>query len=1062
MHRLVVKHRFLHRVAAKLQFHGVTAVDFRLFLSERRAVSECSEYRARDSPRRLLNAVGHSLHRIGCRSLRCRDVLGDRIVRGILDSLDRRSNFAAALVRCLFKCIRNASDIVSGDLLRRLLDIFGRVRDRFLSGLGCLGKCLLNRLGRIRDRFLNCLRSFRCSLLNGLGYLVECFLKRFRRIRNHFFCCLGRLRCGLLNGLGNLVECFLYRLGCIRDCFFNCLRSFRCGLLDGLGDLVERFLYRLGNLFGRRLGNLRDLLFHNLRCRFRRLLNRLLFPASEQGGDQEIIVASGRLRFLCRSFFLLYFLRCRLALRRCGFRHGLGLGRLGCCLAVSSGEQCREDIGIGRCAVLLDRLLGFCCLRDFLNRLRCLFRNLGNFFGRLFRNLGNFLSCLSDLFRHRLDNLFRRCLCRFRNDLRSFLRNLGNFLGRLGNLFRHRLCDLFHSLGDLRRCRLKDRFGLFQCLSGRCKFFHRLFDRCELFRSLSSRFFDNLVERYELLRLRLDQCLLRYRCERFRDRLLGDRLIRCCRLNLGRDLRSLDARLAVHTERLDIVGQLRRRLKQPSVHLRHAHIILREGRDVLLVLLQTVGNVLFPVALLVNHLALVHDGLGVVILVSQSRAEYEEHHEPEPKKHQAGFLVLQHIDLYDVKCREHAYHKRCHGEAHSDDREHTHFSAVHQFLIAIGDDLFLEHLLQAASGNRRNRNRKHRIFRDDLLGSLANTVGASAPALLGKCRCTRVVLLRGLLLHLVEHRLATVFRGKCCRCSGGSRGTCGSLRRLLRGFLHRVGNLVNGLRGVGLGFLNRLRDIVLNIVFYIINGSLRFLDRFSRDFLGFRDGLFRNGLDNRFLDRRLRNNRLRYIGRTAVRRCVSVVRADGIRLLDRISRAVQQTALSEKLCERLLLRRCLLLGSLVLDHLNTRLRRDRTGHLFFRVRCVLALADLTDKIHLLLERRTVLGHLGDLPVGLLRRIELVELERIGCGLGSFLDHFRNGLFIRSACGILLRIVIRRTDQRPVDRLAVGFLLRCPALLAGSATLRLAVAGSLLRVVVLKRTRIGLVGSGQGT
>ena len=77
----------------------------------------------------------------------------------------------------------------------------------------------------------------------------------------------------------------------------------------------------------------------------------------------------------------------------------------------------------------------------------------------------------------------------------------------------------------------------------------------------------------------------------------------------------------MHAERLDVVRQLRSGFQEPPVHLRHAHIILRKSRDVLLVLLKTVRNIFFPVALLVNNLAFGHDRLGVVVLVSQPCAE---------------------------------------------------------------------------------------------------------------------------------------------------------------------------------------------------------------------------------------------------------------------------------------------------------------------------------------------------------------------------------------------------------------------------------------------------------
>ena len=474
---------------------------------------------------------------------------------------------------------------------------------------------------------------------------------------------------------------------------------------------------------------------------------------------------------------------------------------------------------------------------------------------------------------------------------------------------------------------------------------------------------------------------------------------------------------------------------------------MRESRDIFLVLFKTVRNVLFPVALLVNNLALAHDGLRIIILVGQSRAEDKEHYKSEAEHHETCIFILEEINLHDVKCREHSDHQRRYRQAHSDDSEHADLPAVHQLLITIGDDLFLENLLQEASGHRRHRYGKYGILCSDLLGCLAGSVRFAALALCGKCGCALVSSIFGsalLLLKLIVHGLATGL-GKCCGCRTGCCSCCrsrNSLRRFARAIRRCCGCFRCRLRGLCHG-LCRIRDT--GYFFSRVCGAghlFRCTGNFLSNLFGRCSQVRRTGCQvtalffiidieptaehfgNRTVGRLLRRCLHRSVKEAVVRRSVCDLRLAGIRLLDRIFRAVQQAALRKQLSQRLLLTGIFLFGSLVLDNLNRGFsgnRRRRHGNispLFLRCelgffgRLVLALADLADKVHFLLKGRTVGSHLGNPAIGFVNRLGTVKYFS-----NRLLNRrFRLSDLLRSL--VLLRSLLRRTEKCPVDSLAV--------------------------------------------
>ena len=519
---------------------------------------------------------------------------------------------------------------------------------------------------------------------------------------------------------------------------------------------------------------------------------------------------------------------------------------------------------------------------------------------------------------------------------------------------------------------------------------------------------------------------------------------------------------------------------------------MRESRDIFLVLFKTVRNVLFPVALLVNNLALAHDGLRIIILVGQSRAEDKEHYKSEPEHHETCIFILEEIDLHDVKCREHSDHQRRNRQAHSDDSEHADLPAVHQLLVTIGDDLFLENLLQAASGHRRHRYGKYGILRSDLLGCLAGSVRFAALALRGKCGRALVSSIFGsalLLLKLIVHGLATGL-GKCCGCRTGCCSCCRScngLRRFARGIRRCCGCFRCRLRGLCHG-LCRICDT--GYFFRRVCGAghlFRCTGNFLRNLFGrccqvrstgclFRALFFIIDIEpaaehfgNRTVGRLRRRRLHRSVKEAVVRRSVGDLRLAGIRLLDRVFRAVQQAALCKQLSKRLLLTGIFLFGSLVLNNLNRgfsgNLRRTHgnvfsrflraepgslgflhinsglLGHLrisrgFLR-RLLSALADLADKVHFLFKGRTVGSHLGNPAIGFVNRLGTVKY------LGNRLlnRRFRLSDLLRSL--VLLRSLLRRTEKCPVDCLAVRLRFRSAGLLACGLVIRISLAGSFL-------------------
>ena len=357
-----------------------------------------------------------------------------------------------------------------------------------------------------------------------------------------------------------------------------------------------------------------------------------------------------------------------------------------------------------------------------------------------------------------------------------------------------------------------------------------------------------------------------------------------------------------------------------------------------------------------NNLALRHDRLGVVILVGQPRPEDQEHHQTEAEHHQTCLLVLQHIDLHDIEGRKHADHHCSYREAHTDDGEDAHFPSIHKFLIAVGDDLFLKHLLQTASGHRGDGNRKDRLVSGNLLRCLAGAFLRSL-ALCGKCGRSAFIRFRRRLLKLFVYGLATGFCGKCCGCStcrcSGCRGSSNFLRRIdCR--VSCAGGLLRGLDcRIGCSF-RRIRDRRRNI-------------RFRR--------LFYNGIVRLFPLRFRCFQRHCFLHRFHIRSIDGFVSLDGIRLCDRVLRAIQKASLRKELCECLLLcRRIVLRRRRVLYDLHaglcgkymflSRLLRSCTvpPGIRFRIVPVFSLTDLADEVHLFLKRRSVRRHLGDAAV----------------------------------------------------------------------------------------------------
>ena len=358
-----------------------------------------------------------------------------------------------------------------------------------------------------------------------------------------------------------------------------------------------------------------------------------------------------------------------------------------------------------------------------------------------------------------------------------------------------------------------------------------------------------------------------------------------------------------------------------------------------------------------NNLAFVHDGLRIIIFVGQACSEYKEHYQSESQRHKTGLIVVQDIDLDDVKCRECSDDHCRNRQAHSDDCEDAHLAAIHKFLVAVGNDLFLEHLLQAVAGQRRNRCCEDRLLRCNPLRCFACTVRALAFALSGKfgsallgsrsrgsdscCRFRRFPGdgFRG-------------FRGFLCRFTHGAP----KVFRLLRFRSHRLFNVLCGFLDFGLSRLGKC--FRLRYIQNSLNGA-RFLSRFQcRCLFCFLCSLLR---------------RCRFSLRCRVEEAVVLgsrcgFRSAGVSLCDRILGTVQKSALGKQLCKGLLLGRRLVLGRCrVLDNLNSGLRGNRCGCITAGRSCIFPIPDLAHEVHLLLEGRTVLRHLGDLSIRLIQR-----------------------------------------------------------------------------------------------
>ena len=223
-----------------------------------------------------------------------------------------------------------------------------------------------------------------------------------------------------------------------------------------------------------------------------------------------------------------------------------------------------------------------------------------------------------------------------------------------------------------------------------------------------------------------------------------------------------------------------------SVHLRHAHVILREGGDVLLVLLKAVRNVFFPVALLVCYLALIEHGLGVIFFIEQAGACHQESEKAEAEDHDAGLLVLQSLKLNHLEGSQKSESNGSNRNNHSNHGKCTDSSALHQLLVAIRHNLFLKHLLQAAARNRCNRNRQLRLAGRNLLRCGTNPrCGIALTVLLCKLGL-RFRLLYGLNLLLATEDILRSGNSilRCLRSKGLRRS--GSVRCNLRNCFSEV------------------------------------------------------------------------------------------------------------------------------------------------------------------------------------------------------------------------------------------------------------------------------------
>ena len=414
-----------------------------------------------------------------------------------------------------------------------------------------------------------------------------------------------------------------------------------------------------------------------------------------------------------------------------------------------------------------------------------------------------------------------------------------------------------------------------------------------------------------------------------------------------------------------------------SVHLRHAHVILREGGDVLLVLLKAVRNVLFPVALLACHLALVENGLGVIFLIEQPRACHQESEQSEAEDHDACLLVLQRFDLDDLEGGQDTDGNRRKGDDHSDDGKCTHATALHQLLVAVRDNLFLQNLLKPVSGNRCHRYGQLRLLRGNLL-----CCGTDAG-----CRFALAVLLGkfGLRFGLLHRLLRNLRLGLRCGASEEvfklRRGLPGNFLRGLTGeFLCKLGRRGRCRYGTG-GFLCLSGKYIACLLHGLCDLSRRIkCSRLNRlDSLDSLGDLFGNLLG--LLRLRLpigRTNRCRII---RLRRIVK-------RFVEKFTLMVSQSSLRKKLCQCLLLRRSLILDrSGILNNLDAVLRGYRSrscGHLGFGERCLRTGGlEFVEKIHLLLECRLRLSELSYFAIPLFDRLCGLWKNLQSCSLRRF-------------------------------------------------------------------------------